>query len=185
MSTPPPAIEVRHARHDELPVVQRLAGIIWHTHYPGIITREQIDYMLARGYAIEVLAGFLGRPDRGLLLAEVDGEPAGFAAWCGTDDHEEAKLDKLYVLQSHQRQGLGGQLIARVVERARVADAATLILNVNKHNGQAIRAYEKHGFAIREAVVVDIGNGFVMDDYVMAKSLELVDNGSPYRAHQS
>jgi len=36
---------------------------------------------------------------------------------------------------------------------------------------QAIRAYERYGLAIREAVVVDIGNGFVMDDYVMALNL--------------
>jgi ribosomal protein S18 acetylase RimI-like enzyme len=171
MSTPPPAIEVRHARHDELPVVQRLAEVIWHAHYPGIITQEQIGYMLERGYAVEVLAGFLGRSDRGLLLAEIDGEPAGFAAWCGTDDPDEAKLDKLYVLPSHQRRGLGGRLIRSVVDLARTSGATTLILNVNKHNAQAIRAYEKHGFAIREGVVVDIGNGLVMDDYVMAKPL--------------
>jgi hypothetical protein len=49
MSTPPPAIHVRHARHDELPVVRRLADVIWDAHYPGIVTPEQIDYMLARG----------------------------------------------------------------------------------------------------------------------------------------
>jgi ribosomal protein S18 acetylase RimI-like enzyme len=55
-------------------------------------------------------------------------------------------------------------LLGRVVERARAAGAATLILNVNRRNVQAIRAYERYGLAIREAVVVDIGNGFVMDD---------------------
>ena len=85
----------------------------------------------------------------------------------------EAKLDKLYVLPSRQRHGLGGRLIARVAERARAAGATTLILNVNKHNAQAIRAYEQHGFAIREAVVVDIGDGFVMDDYVMELDLRV------------
>jgi RimJ/RimL family protein N-acetyltransferase len=47
----------------------------------------------------------------------------------------------------------------------------TLILNVNKQNLRAIRAYERNGFFVREAVVVDIGGGFVMDDYVMAKRL--------------
>ena len=67
--------------------------------------------------------------------------------------------------------GLGGRLIARVEELARAAGATTLILNVNKHNVQAIRAYEKHGFATRDAVVVDIGQGYVMDDFVMAKKI--------------
>jgi ribosomal protein S18 acetylase RimI-like enzyme len=168
---PEPAIEIRSARHDELAIVQRLAHVIWHAHYPGIITVAQIDYMLARGYAIDALAEFLGAPDRGLELALADGEPSGFAAWYRIGDSAEAKLDKLYVLPSRQRIGLGGKLIARVIAGARAASAATLILNVNKNNAQAIRAYERYGFATREAVAVDIGNGFVMDDYVMAMDL--------------
>ena len=81
------------------------------------------------------------------------------------------KLDKLYVLPSAAARGVGGALIARVAAKAREAGAASLILNVNKHNAQAIRAYEKHGFAVKKAVVVDIGDGYVMDDYVMAKRL--------------
>ena len=166
---PEPVIEVRPARREELGVVQRLAHVIWHAHYPGIITAAQIEYMLARGYASGALADFLGAPDRGLELALADGEAAGFAAWYRMGESTEAKLDKLYVLPSRQRIGLGGALISRVIARARAAGAATLILNVNKNNAQAIRAYERYGFATRAAVVVDIGNGFVMDDYVMAR----------------
>jgi GNAT superfamily N-acetyltransferase len=166
-----PRIELRRARRDELPAVRRLAGVIWRAHYPGIITPGQIEHMLERGYALPVLEGFLAGEDRGLELASVDGVLAGFAAWYVTDDRAEAKLDKLYVLQSRQRAGLGGRLVARVESLARDAGARTLVLNVNKRNVQAIRAYEKHGFAIREAVVVDIGAGYVMDDYVMAKDI--------------
>jgi ribosomal protein S18 acetylase RimI-like enzyme len=168
---PDPEIAINRARHDELPEVQRLAAVIWRAHYPGIITHEQIDYMLERGYALATLGGFLEAPDRGLELASVDGEIAGFAAWYVTERAVEAKLDKLYVLQSRQRSGIGGRLIACVEGHARAAGARTLMLNVNKNNTQAIRAYEKHGFSVRDAVVVDIGGDFVMDDYVMAKPI--------------
>ena len=168
---PEPAIEIRAARRDELATVQRLAHVIRHAHYPGIITDEQIDYMLDRGYALDVLAGFLGGQNRGLELAVVEGEPAGFAAWMLIDDTADAKLEKLYVLPARQRHGLGGKLIHRVIELALAARATTLILNVNKQNRQAIRTYERHGFATRESVVIDIGNGFIMDDYVMARKI--------------
>ena len=172
------ADRTRRARRDELPAVQRLAGVIWRAHYPGIITHAQIEYMLDRGYALPVLEGFLDGNDRGLELATVDGDLAGFAAWYLTDDHAEAKLDKLYVLQSRQRVRPGRAADrARRRARARAAGALRLILNVNKLNMQAIRAYEKHGFAIREAVVVDIGGGFVMDDYVMVKDLSPCRSG--------
>lgn len=170
-------IAIVRARPEQLPEVQQLAGVIWRAHYTGIISAGQIEYMLARGYALDALAGFLGAPDRGLELATVAGALAGFAAWYVPDDPAAVKLDKLYVLPSRQRLGLGGRLIARVEALARAAGAATLILNVNKHNAQAIRAYEKHGFAVREAVVVDIGQGYVMDDYVMAKRLLGADRG--------
>ena len=166
---PEPPIAIARARHDELPEVQRLAGRIWRAHYRGIITDEQIEYMLERGYALDTLGGFLEGADRGLELASVEDAIVGFAAWYVTDRSAEAKLDKLYVLQSRQRRGLGGRLIASVESLARAAAARALVLNVNKNNAQAIRAYEKYGFVIREAVVVDIGGGFVMDDYVMAK----------------
>jgi ribosomal protein S18 acetylase RimI-like enzyme len=41
------------------------------------------------------------------------------------------------------------------------------VLAVNKHNAQAIAAYRKNGFRVADAVVKDIGGGFVMDDYIM------------------
>ena len=164
-------IAIFPARREQLPDVQRLASVIWRAHYPGLITAEQIDYMLERGYALDVLDWFVGARDRGLELVLVDGVPKGFAAWYVTDNPAEAKLHKLYVLQSCQRQGLGGRLIAYVADAARAANATALILNVNKHNTQAIRAYEKRGFTVRESVVVDIGNGYVMDDYVMYRTL--------------
>jgi GNAT superfamily N-acetyltransferase len=172
-SMTPVPVEIRRANRADIPVVGRLARTIWHAHYPGIITPEQIEYMLERGYSPEALEGFLGRPDRGLELAIADGVPAGFAAWYVTGDPAEAKLDKLYVLPSHQRHGLGGGLIRRVAELAGAAGATRLVLNDNKRNDRAIRAYGRYGFAIRESVVVDIGNGFVMDDYVMASPLPM------------
>ncbi|MBK6393862.1 MAG: GNAT family N-acetyltransferase [Betaproteobacteria bacterium] len=65
----------------------------------------------------------------------------------------------------------GRALIAHVEAAARRDGAGTLILNVNKRNAKAIAAYRACGFATREAVVADIGGGFVMDDYVMAKAI--------------
>ncbi len=168
---PESSVVLRSAGRDDLPLVQRLAHAIWHAHYPGIITVEQIDYMLARGYALDMLERFVTRPDGGLELAMVDGEMAGFAAWYVMGAAHEAKLDRLYVLQARQRLGLGTRLLGRVAAFARAAGAMTLILNVNKANVQATSAYAKYGFGIREAVVNDIGNGFVMDDYVMVKDL--------------
>ena len=67
--------------------------------------------------------------------------------------------------------GVGRALIGHVEAAARADGARFLILAVNKGNVTAIAAYLACGFATREATVVDIGGGFVMDDYVMAKAV--------------
>ncbi len=170
-------VAIAAAAVEEVPVVQQLADTIWRQHYAAILSEAQIDYMLGRGYTHEALAAFLGRPDRGLLLARVAGTPVGFAAWHLVDGSGEAKLDRLYVLPARQRAGIGGALIARVESEARSAGASTLVLNVNKHNAQAIAAYTRHGFAVREAVVVPIGEGFVMDDFILARPIPRVASG--------
>ena len=171
VSVSAPVIAIVPAGRADLPVVQRLAHTIWHRHYPGIITVLQIDYMLARGYAEDALAKFLSTPGAGLLLAKADGATVGFAAYLPADEPATMKLDKLYVLQEQHGRGLGRKLIDAVVAAARAQRCATLILNVNKQNAGAIRAYERCAFAVREAVVVDIGEGHVMDDYVMARAV--------------
>jgi GNAT superfamily N-acetyltransferase len=157
-------------RRTDVPLVRDLATRIWRRHYPGIITAAQIDYMLARGYSDEALAPFTSDEGAGLALVHVDFEPSGFAAWYRVEPGT-TKLDKLYVLQEVQGRGVGALLVAHVERAARADGSRTLVLNVNKHNASAIAFYERCGFARRESVAVDIGGGFVMDDYVMAKAL--------------
>lgn len=171
MHTP---LRLRHADLTDIATVQRLAHVIWHEHYPGIITVEQIEYMLARGYSRDALAPFVTDPTRGLAIAEDEGGPVGFAAWYPPAQPLTMKLDKLYVLASRQRHGVGRALMEHVARSARKAGCRTLILNVNRNNTGAVRAYERCGFTIREIGDFPIGNGFVMEDYVMARPLDVV-----------
>lgn len=166
-----PTPELRPATIADIPAIAALAGAVWRAHYPGIISDAQIDYMLARGYSTEALRTFIDGPRSGIDLAFVGGALAGFAAWLVSDHGRELKLDKLYVDSARQRGGIGGRLIAAAMDHAREAGAGAVILNVNKKNTGALAAYRKHGFAVRDSVVVDIGNGFVMDDYVMQRTV--------------
>ena len=44
-------------------------------------------------------------------------------------------------------------------------------LTVNKYNANTIKAYKKWGLNTVESTVTDIGDGFVMDDYIMEYSI--------------
>jgi len=148
-----------------------LAGAIWRRHYADIISAAQIEYMLKQRYNPQVVREELQRGDFWWDQLLVDNVMIGFASYFVTGNAGEMKLDKLYVHHDHQRKGYGGMLLDRAVTIARAYGCETLVLAVNKRNRNAIAAYQKHGFRIADSVVKDIGEGFVMDDYVMIKDV--------------
>ena len=154
---------------DEAEALAELAHLIWHAHYPGIISREQIDYMLAERYKPGLIKQTLARGDR-WLAARAGGILLGFAHGYALMDGDY-KLDKLYVHTDYQHHGIGHLLTDLMIEYARRHGSQRMVLRVNRNNTQATAAYRKYGFEILVPVVEEIGNGFVMDDYVMVKPL--------------
>jgi diamine N-acetyltransferase len=162
-------IEIRPVTASDVPAIAALAREIWQATYPGIITQEQIDFMLEQRYGHERLYDDLEDPGKWLDQAFLDGRRVGFAF--SEIYKDEFKLDKLYIHPDVQRQGVGGKLIGHVAARAEKLGYPCVILAVNKRNEKAIGSYKKYGFVVREAIVDDIGRGFVMDDFVMEKKL--------------
>ena len=163
-------VSIRYARRDELPALAALARRIWKLHYPGIITDAQIDYMLDRGYAIPTLEAEL-EAGMAFPLLWSGATLIGLAAIGPTDTPAEAKLHKLYLDPDFHGRGLGQQFLEWIEADAISRGFNRIILQVNKRNEKAIAAYRRRGFRVRDSVVVDIGEGYLMDDYLMEKHL--------------
>jgi ribosomal protein S18 acetylase RimI-like enzyme len=162
-------LKFRRATEADVPLLGQLAERIWRDYYPAIIGHAQVDYMLPRMYADNVIRQEIAD---GTVweLAFAEDRAIGFLS-ISRDDDGRAKLHKLYLdTQSHGR-GYGQQLIERAVEIARELGASGIWLQVNKQNTRAIRAYERAGFHLEKEAVFDIGGGFVMDDFILARSL--------------
>jgi GNAT superfamily N-acetyltransferase len=159
------------ATEADLPGIAELAGVIWRACYPGVISTEQIEYMLTRMYAPETLRQEVR--DQGIVFYRLleEGWLAGFASLGPTETPAVMKLHKLYLRPELHGRGLGALLLRHCAGEARRAGARRLILAVNKRNTRAQAAYQRNGFVVVDAVVADIGGGFVMDDFVMAKEL--------------
>jgi ribosomal protein S18 acetylase RimI-like enzyme len=81
-----------------------------------------------------------------LWVAEVAGRPAAFMAIAGdfVDQLAGDFVDQLYVAPEHQRQGLGGALLAH----ARALSPLGLRLFTFQVNANGRAFYEKHGFIV-------------------------------------
>ncbi len=162
---------IRVVDESGMDIVRSLAHEIWHQVYPGIITTGQIDYMLRQRYAFDVLRADLLRGVEYALIDDAAGLPCGYLAWEARKHSSDAFLHKLYLHSRQHGLGIGAAAIEWVATRARQLGLTKLSLVVNKRNSSAIRAYQRAGFAFEHDVVTDIGDGYVMDDYVMAKRL--------------
>jgi ribosomal protein S18 acetylase RimI-like enzyme len=165
----PPRMTIRPAVEADIPLLRTLADRIWRECYPGIITLEQIEFMLAWMYSEEQIRRELAE-GTAWDLAEHDRAPIGFLSY-ELDDDRRVKLHKLYLLPEHQGRGHAKSMLDHVFARARALGGHEVWLQVNKRNTRAIAAYRKAGFHVAKEAVFEIGAGFVMDDYLMAKAV--------------
>jgi ribosomal protein S18 acetylase RimI-like enzyme len=164
-----PNVTFAIAAPSDIPLLQALARTIWRAHFPGIISVEQIEYMLDRMYATETIENEMRAGTCWELIRE-DAEAVGFLSYSHDETATRLKLHKLYVQVARHGQGLGRASLSHVMQAAAAHGAREVSLYVNKKNQKAIRAYERAGFVIAESVVNEFGAGFVMDDYRMTVS---------------
>ena len=153
---------------ESIPLIRSLSLRIWPEAYGNILSDAQISYMLNLMYSDEALETQINQKQHQFILAFDDADPLGFASY-GIKSLSEPgvyRLHKLYVIPGLHGKGVGKKLLQFIADDILLKDAEKLELNVNRQN-RAIQFYEKMGFHIIREEKIDIGKGFIMDDYVM------------------
>ena len=151
---------------EQLPIVIDLTKKIWPVAYGEILSKAQLDYMIDKFYNETALRELIQK-GHVFYLAQDDNEKyVGFVSYELNSEPNKTKIHKIYVLPETQGTGLGRQFFELVKEKAIENQQNAIFLNVNKYNN-AMHFYTKLGFAKVKDEVIDIGNGYVMDDYVM------------------
>ncbi len=159
--------EIRTLKNDELEMLAELADRLWHQSYSELLSPQQIDYMVEMFQSVSAFRQQISEKGycyRGLFI---DGKLSGFTGNCLEDDHL-AFLSKLYLDEKYHGQGFGRKLLDDAISL--YPQAESIYLTVNKHNPSYYK-YLHMGFKVIDSVVTDIGEGFVMDDYIMEKEI--------------
>jgi ribosomal protein S18 acetylase RimI-like enzyme len=154
---------------EDLKQVAVLANLIFPVTYQGIVDPEQIDYMMDLFYTPENLVTQF-EAGQNFLIIYTEGRATGYASYTPLNTAGDFKLNKIYVDTRLQGKGLGRILLYDVISRVKRAGGCNLQLNVNRFN-KAVGFYKNLGFTVKKEELLDIGNGYFMDDYVMELSL--------------
>lgn len=161
---------ISEVKTEQLFIIQDLAYKIWPSTYGEILSKIQLDYMLDKFYNLNYLQNQLENGQNFILISN-ENVIVGFASYeFNFEKSNKTKVHKIYVLPEIQGKGVGKILMDFIKNKAVENTNLGLLLNVNRFN-KAITFYEKYGFTNVSLIDIEIGNGYLMQDYVMELNL--------------
>ena len=152
-------ISLEKVTADKIEELSSIAYQVWRECFPGMISSEQIEYMLEKFQSVKAITEQMQNGYEYNFLV-YEGETAGYAGI--RKDAGGIFLSKIYVIDRFRGKGIASEAVSRIAEIGK-----PITLTVNRGNFRAINAYEKMGFVKIREQKADIGSGFIMDDYVM------------------
>lgn len=150
--------------------VSAMAEEIWHEHYDKMLGSQQVDYMLEKFLSPEAIRREIEEENYEFFLISYDYTFAGFSAIQEKDG--SLFLSKLYVHEDFRKRHISSEMLRKYIELCKLRKLNKIWLTVNKHNFRSIDVYKHFGFETVREECNDIGNGYVMDDYIMELSVE-------------
>jgi GNAT superfamily N-acetyltransferase len=155
----------------DLPAIARVHLETWLTTYTGIVPQAYLDSLtfenrLERWQKHSANIGF----ERRLFVAALDGQIVGFVD-CGKARNADAEFDGelygFYILEPHQKQGIGRQLFAVVQDNLRSRGFKKMLVWVLAENPSAAFYQRMGGEKVREqcleiggANLLELGYGY-------------------------
>lgn len=178
---------------EQLAHLAEVANTIWHEYWPALIGEEQTDYMVEMFHSIPAMKHDMDEHGYRYWLLSDEGREVGYTAGCTQQLTGDAEADawmnhgtvvdatwpkrffisKIYLYAHERGKHYASQVLAFYEQLCRDEGLPAMYLTVNRDNELGIRAYVAKGFVSVEDVDAEIGNGFVMNDHIMAKEIDL------------
>ena len=161
-----PAVTIARATPDDIPFIRELAERVWWAHYPEIITDDQIRYMLGAWYSTSALLEQMAMgQDFWLITPAGQDKPCGYLSIARKESPGSYYLHKFYL----EGRGKGIGEAAFKAGLTQYPDLKEIRLNVNRRNYKSVNFYFKVGFKIESVMDLEVGEKYVMDDFVMVR----------------
>ncbi len=148
--------------------IATLAIPIWQEHYTPIIGSDQVSYMLEKFQSEAAIKQQLAEGYQYFQVFYMDVLTGYFSVQVRQPNR--FFISKFYLSEQARGKKIGTAMLAFIEQQAMKNNCTQLDLTVNKFN-PAYEIYLKLGFENVGSVEMDIGNGYIMDDYLMRKTL--------------
>lgn len=171
-------ISIREATPDDAKALTDLAyTTFWDAfaHHPKNAP-DDLNHYMRQAFSLEQISAELEDDKSIFLIAEIEGEPAGYAKIIigaieeGITAERPIELNRLYSHQQFLGKGIGQALMDACFERAKADGHDVMWLGVWEFNPRAQRFYEKNGFRVVGSHVFQLGED-PQTDLLMQKEL--------------
>ncbi len=156
---------------EEIDQVARMADEIWHEYWPGMLSYAQVDYMVEKYQSRQAITKDIRENGYLYWMMKAGGRIVGYTGSHIEKENNRLFISKIYLYSAERGKGYASELLRFYEDFCREHRLSSMYLTVNKYNEMGIRAYLGKGFSIIESTVTSIGQGFVMDDYIMEKEV--------------
>lgn len=187
------ALVFKEVKNDkDLKELYHIVQEIWTEYWPAIIGAKQTNYMIEMFHSPAAMKRDIAEHNyRYWFIYDTSGQLVGYTAasleiMTGNPEHDctiehnpvvqerwnrRWFISKIYLYREARGKHYASRIIDFHEELARSLNLQVMYLTVNIHNELGIRAYRGNGFEIVDTRPSDIGEGYVMDDHIMAKEL--------------
>ena len=151
---------------EDIKTTANLAYKIWTKHYVPIIGQDQVNYMLENLQSEKAISEQLKSGYLYYLIYQED-VPVGYLGLRPNYPNGKLMISKIYIDSTARGLGYGYKLLDFVKQLCLERKIERIWLTVNRHNIDSINWYKKKGFVVDGEKQIDIGNGFIMDDYIL------------------
>ena len=152
-----------------------MAYEIWNEYWPPIIGQAQVDYMVANFQSLEAIERDIAEHnyEYWFITVEEDGAErvVGYTGGHVEPETNRFFISKIYLLAEERGHGFASKTIRFYEDLCIERGLGAMYLTVNKYNDLGVRAYLGKGFVTIDSVETDIGEGFIMDDFIMEKKV--------------
>lgn len=157
-------MEIFTVTEKDIQTTSNFAKNVFIDYYIDLIGLDQATYMANLFLSEQAIANLM-KDNAVFKIVKQDNQIIGFYEYKKED--ERIFLSKLYVDKNYRHSKVGSFMFNDLCTIAKNEGVKSIYLTVNKHNIPSYNIYLHWGFKVINSVVNDIGNNYVMDDYIM------------------